>query len=172
MKRSQPKRDWREAQAKLEDEAECRFCGKGINLEKCHISGRKYDQPHPERPESSVLWVNPLDIVILDGPSTDSGSCHYKFDHGLIDLQEFLTVEEQARCVEVLGGIENARMRLAPSDYSSLMREARVLARVAEGGTVVSAEDVRILTAAYFNLENTEDATGIAERLDESVAVA
>lgn len=128
MKRSQPKRDWSDAQAKLEDEAACRVCDKRIDLEKCHISGRKYDQP---RFDQKQLYVDPRDIVILCGPSTDSRSCHNRFDSGQIDLQEHLTTEEQARCVEVLGSIENARMRLAPSDYRDEINAARVVSRTA-----------------------------------------
>ena len=45
-----------------------------------------------------------------------------------IDILEYLTLAEQLHVVEALGGIENARMRLAPLDYKTDIQQARGMA--------------------------------------------
>jgi hypothetical protein len=47
---------------------------------------------------------------------------------GRLDLLEYLTIEEQLHVVKALGGIENARMRLAPLDYKTTIQQARGMA--------------------------------------------
>jgi hypothetical protein len=107
-----PKRDWSDVDIDPNDP--CRFCGVRGRTTRAHVSGRKYDEPKPGR---KTLWVNPLDVVPLCGPVGDSSACHTRFDAGEIDLLPYLTYAEQARAVYVLGGIESARMRLAPLAY-------------------------------------------------------
>lgn len=129
MRRSQPKRDW--SAIEIDQFTPCLVCGIVGRTERAHVSGRKYDQPHPDRPTSKTLWVNPLDIAPLCGPALDPQSCHYRFDHGLLDLMEHLTPEQQLRAVELHGSIEQARRRLAPLDYRREIETARVEARLA-----------------------------------------
>ena len=110
MKRGSPKRDWTDSVAKLYDEACCRVCGSHSQLQQAHTAWCKFDQPKPGR---KTLWVNPLDTVPL---CLDD---HLAYDAGNLDLLGYLTVEEQVRVVQHLGGIEAARMRLAPLAYRS-----------------------------------------------------
>lgn len=44
---------------------------------------------------------------------------------------EYLTLDEQLHVVKALGGIENARMRLAPLDYKPHIESARLSLRAA-----------------------------------------
>jgi hypothetical protein len=121
-----PKRDWGDIDIDRNDP--CRICDLRGRTERAHISGRRFDQ---RKPGSKTLYVHPLDVVPLCGPATDYRSCHYRVDHGELDLLEHLRPVEQARAVEVMGTIEAARMRLAPSDYREPITAARVLAREA-----------------------------------------
>ena len=107
-----PKRIWDDIQT--DAMTPCRYCGHVGQTERAHISGRRFDRPKPGK---RTLWVNPDDIVPLCGPATDSASCHFKFDAGLLDLMPYLTPAEQVRAVENFGSIEQARMRLAPTAY-------------------------------------------------------
>ena len=45
-------------------------------------------------------------------------SCHSKFDRHEIDLLPALTFAEQGRAASLIG-LENARIRLCPSEYRS-----------------------------------------------------
>jgi hypothetical protein len=121
------RRDWSDVEITRDDP--CRVCGLEGRTERAHVSGRRFDRP---RPGQTTRWVNPLDVIPLCGPAGDYRSCHYRFDHGELDVLEHLTSAEQVRAVEVMCSIEAARMRLAPSDYRSPMTEARVSARLRE----------------------------------------
>lgn len=118
LKRSEPKRDWTDARAKVELEARCRVCGYEPGnpdmLDAAHIMDRKYDQP--AHTGTRTLYVNPLDIAPLC-PVFAPERCHQRFDAHELDLLPFLAPEEQTRAVELAGGIEAARKRLAPSAY-------------------------------------------------------
>lgn len=85
--------------------------------------GRRFDRPR--KPGGKTLWVNPLDIVPLCGPATDSQSCHGCYDRGEIDLLDRLDLDRQVRAVRLAGSIENARRRLAPLDYGRTIEAAR-----------------------------------------------
>ena len=98
-------RDW--SAITIEASDPCRICGSQGRTERAHVSGRTYDQ----RTGKGRWKVHPLDCVPLCKPH------HLAYDSGNLDLLGYLTVEEQARVVEHLLGIENARMRLAPSAY-------------------------------------------------------
>jgi hypothetical protein len=123
MKRSQPKRDWTDARAKVEREGSCRVwrgllgCDGGgqRNLEAAHIIGRKADRfpalGHigwtPREPWVIDEWpVDPLRIVPL------CQKHHRAYDAHELDLLPYLTVEEQAQAVLDAGGIELARNRI------------------------------------------------------------
>lgn len=126
MKRSQPRRDW--SAIDIDQDTPCLVCGIVARSTRAHVSGRKYDTPKPGR---KTLWVNPLDIVPLCGPVGDSNSCHSRFDAGQLDLLDHLDTPRQLRCVELLGSIEAARLRLAPGDYHRAIEAARVAVREA-----------------------------------------
>jgi len=119
----QPNRDWDDAIRKVREEGECRVCGVQRNLQAAHLAPRKHDKP--KRFGSNTLYVEPNNCVSL------CASCHFQFDAHRFDLLEYLTVEEQAHVVEVLGGIENARIRLAPLDYRPEIQGARAKQRMA-----------------------------------------
>ena len=119
----QPNRDWDDAIRKVREEAECRVCGVQRNLQAAHLAPRTHDKP--KRFGSKTLYVEPNNCVSL------CASCHFAFDSHRFDLLEYLTIEEQAHVVAVLGGIENARMRLAPLDYRPEIEGARIKQRMA-----------------------------------------
>jgi hypothetical protein len=109
---TEPKRYWIDAHSKVDIEARCRVCGwEGDGLETAHIMGRKFDQP--AHTGTRTLYVNPLDVVPLC-PVFAPEKCHHRYDHKELDLLPFLAPEEQTRAVEVAGGIEAARKRVAP----------------------------------------------------------
>jgi hypothetical protein len=56
--------------------------------------------------------------------------CHYGFDHSELDVLPYLSLEEQIHVVRVLGGLEQARIRLAPLDYRRDIQAARVTAEL------------------------------------------
>lgn len=111
LKRSEPKRDWTLAQAKVEDEGEfCRVCG-AIEVEKAHILGRKYDQPIS--PGSKTLLVLPDRIVPLCGEWANR--CHQRYDAHELDLLPYLTTAEQAQAILDAGSIGLALQRINPA---------------------------------------------------------
>ena len=117
----QPNRDWDDAIAKVREEGQCRVCGVQRGLEAAHLAPRRHDKP--KRFGSKTLYVDPDNIICL------CAHCHRdRFDMGRLDILEYLTIEEQVHVVKVMGGIENARMRLAPLDYKTGMQQARGMA--------------------------------------------
>jgi hypothetical protein len=111
MKRSQPAREWALALTKVEEEGECRACRRSdVHLEAAHVLGREHDTKPPlvwdQARDGDWEWkapflVAPQRIIPLCGPVGDSD------------------------------GIELARVRLDPDDYTEHMRQARV-AQIAE----------------------------------------
>ena len=116
---SEPKRDWTDARAKVDDAGRCRVCGLdtmqlamlGRSLEAAHTIGRTHDEPHPDCP-SAVLWVNPDHVVELCGPATSTDTCHAAYDGHTLDLLPMLTLEEQVAAVRCAGTIAAAVKRL------------------------------------------------------------
>lgn len=104
MKRSQPKRDWRDANE--QKRGPCRVCGEPYNVELAHLVGREFD---PKR--GSVRYVRPDSIVPLCGPSTDTTTCHGLQHAGLLDLIPHTTKEEQA-CAVLDIGLYSAYVKL------------------------------------------------------------
>jgi hypothetical protein len=117
LRRTQPKRDWSDARAKVEEEGCCRVCGSGTNVEAAHITGRKHDEPLLG---SQTLYVHPNRIVPLCGDYIGDEwrhGCHGRYDAHELDLLSYLTTAEQAQAVQDAGSIESARARLCPSAY-------------------------------------------------------
>jgi len=88
------RRDWSAAHAKVEQEGRCRVCRSLTELDPAHIVPRSLGGGQ------SDLAVVPL-----------CRTCHTAFDSHRLDLLPFLTYEEQAEAVRVVG-IERARRRL------------------------------------------------------------
>lgn len=103
-----PERDWSEAIRKVQIEGSCRVCGRTRweeKLEAAHVIGRaKADETHPDG--SGRLIVRGVDVVPL------CAACHRIYDARTLDLLPYLTGEEQARAVQVAGGILSALHRL------------------------------------------------------------
>jgi hypothetical protein len=101
-----PRRDWKDARAKVDAEGRCRSCrkpagggGSGVVLEAAHVIGREHDQPKREGVVLivGVLWVDPVDVVPL------CRTCHALYDQRRLDLLPVLTIEEQTAAVAKLG---------------------------------------------------------------------
>lgn len=141
MKRSRPTRNWQDARRKVETERRCRVCGAdpfhGGRLEAAHVIGRENDEE-----VGGVLWVNPLDVVPL------CGGCHRAYDARELDLLPYLTVGEQARAVQVAGGIAAALRRVGgPAGRGRTQREedqmgndGRSVEEIPGGGVVLSEQ--------------------------------
>lgn len=137
-KRSQePKRDWVDARAKCDEERCCRICKRTDRpIEAAHVLGREHDEPKVSKTTGAILqelYVHPDRIFPACGPFPDG--CHGDVDMRRINYLGFLTLEEQIQAVKDAGGIEPARMRLAPVEHreeveasSALEREAGVAA--------------------------------------------
>lgn len=121
MKRGQPKRDSRDAVAKCEEEGRCRVCGIERGLDLAHLAPREHDEPKPGRKTRYVEPDNAIPLCRHD---------HTDFDAHRLDVLPYLTLDEQLHVVRVLGGIEQARMRLAPLDYRRDIVAARATARL------------------------------------------
>ena len=80
------RRDWKAARAKVDREGCCRVCGIGGRLEAAHIIPRSLGG---EQREESIVPLCP--------------ACHRAYDGGRLDLLPYLTFEEQAEAVRVLG---------------------------------------------------------------------
>lgn len=102
------RRIWDDAIAKRDAEGKCRGCGRdayelakmGRRLEFAHLSGRKFDPPHPEK---NALYVRPESGAPLCGPATSTDTCHAKQEAGELDLIPVLSNEEAACAVLDLG---------------------------------------------------------------------
>jgi len=118
----QPKRDWTDARAKVEHEHCCRICKKeaasGRPLEAAHVLGREHDEPKVSGVTGEPLkelYVHPDRIFPACGPFP--GGCHGDAEYRRINVLPFLTLEEQLQAVRDAGGIELARIRLAPVEH-------------------------------------------------------
>lgn len=143
MKRSRPTRNWQDARRKVEQERRCRVCGADPflggrgRLEAAHVIGRENDEE-----VGGVRWVNPLDVVPL------CGDCHRAYDARELDLLPYLTVGEQARAVQVAGGIAAALRRVGgPAGRGRTQREedpmvndGRSVEEIPGGGVVLSEQ--------------------------------
>lgn len=111
---SAPERDWTEARAKVHAERMCRVCGLAGwegPVDAAHVVGRaKADEPHPDG--SGRLIVRAIDVVPL------CRRCHREYDEHRLDLLPHLTAAEQARAVQVAGGIMAALHRLTSTMWT------------------------------------------------------
>jgi hypothetical protein len=108
MKRSQPKRNWADARAKVSAEGVCRNCGNDYGLEAAHVWGREADEPTIDG--GTVLWVKPSRIIPL------CGRCHREYDAHRLDALPLLSTEEQVQLTRDAGGIV-AAFRRATGSY-------------------------------------------------------
>ncbi len=116
----EPKRDWTDARAKVEEEGCCRICKRSDRkLEAAHILGREHDEPKlkvepitGELVPSKTLHVEPDRIVPLCGPFPEG--CHGDVDYNRVNLVHYLTIDEQVQAVKDAGGIAPAWVKLAP----------------------------------------------------------
>lgn len=108
MKRKPTPRDWGDVTTTADDP--CRWCGVAGQTERAHIAGRAHDR----KQDNGVRYVNPDSIVPL------CRDHHRQYDAHRLDLLSCLTLAEQVQAVIELGGIEAARIRLVPSEYSKL----------------------------------------------------
>jgi hypothetical protein len=91
-RRSQPRRDWTGARAKVENEACCRRCGGTYRLEAAHVIGREVDR-------DAAYVVLAVRIVPL------CNYCHGAYDRHEIDLLPHLRLEEQIAATRDAGGM-------------------------------------------------------------------
>lgn len=105
IKRAKPKRDWVAAREKVEAEGRCRVCGRTFLLEAAHVIPRSRVGIRGGKGEA------PANIVPLCGADPyDGGSCcHGSYDSGTLDLRPFLTADEWAYAVELVGLAEAER---------------------------------------------------------------
>jgi predicted restriction endonuclease len=92
------RRDWTAAHRKVEDELYCRVCDRQAD-DAAHIV--------PRSRGGSDVADNILPLC---------RDHHQELDSHRLDILEYLTREEQAEAVRLLG-LEDARQRLVPSDY-------------------------------------------------------
>jgi hypothetical protein len=130
LRRIQPKRDWTDARAKVEQEGCCRICKRSDRpLEACHVLGREHDEPKVSKETGEILkelYVHPDRIFPGCGPFPEG--CHGDVDMRRINVLPYLTLEEQLQAVKDAGGIAVAAMRLAPVDHREEVEASRVVA--------------------------------------------
>jgi len=121
MKRSEPKRDWSDARAKVEEEGCCRICKRTDRpLEAAHVLGREHDEPKVSKTTGEILkelYVHPDRVIPACGPFPEG--CHGAQHNREINTQAHLTLEEQLQAVRDAGSIEAARIRLEPVNYNA-----------------------------------------------------
>ena len=98
MKRA--RRDWAWARMKVESEGRCRVCQSAGQVDAAHVLGRKYD--------SNDGVVQPDDVIPL------CRSCHEKYDLRKLGVLPYLSLEEQAAAVRLVGIVRTLR-RVDPS---------------------------------------------------------
>lgn len=124
---SQPKRDWDDARAKVEEEGCCRICKRtDRKLEAAHVLGREHDEPKVSERTGEILqelYVDPDRVFPACGPFPEG--CHGDAEHRRINVLPYLTLEEQIRAVKDAGGIAPAAMRLAPVEHREEVEASR-----------------------------------------------
>jgi len=111
-----PKRDWKDARAKVEDEGRCRICHIERGLQAAHVTRREFDRP---KPGQKTRWVNPDSIIAL------CPVCHAAYDRHELSILAHLTHAEQVKALEDMNTIEAVRRRTDPLDYTRTMEAAR-----------------------------------------------
>jgi hypothetical protein len=110
---TQPRRDWGLARSKRDAEgARCRLCKSSCQVELAHVWRRQADRYWADGTPQGALWiVLPERVVPL------CREHHRAYDAHLIDLLGHLTPQEEAQAVIDADGLENARIRICPSEY-------------------------------------------------------
>ena len=85
------KRSWKEARAKVDRDG-CRLCGSYFAVEAAHLIARS---------RITTGGEDPRNIVPLCG--NRGCEAHRSFDEGRLDILPYLTREEQAYAVELVG---------------------------------------------------------------------
>ena len=111
-----PRRDWRDARNKVEDEGRCRLCHIARGLEAAHVLGRRFDRP---KLGQKTLWVNPDSVVPL------CRACHSEYDAHEVSILPRLTRAEQLQALKDAGTIEAVRRRTDPLDFARPIERAR-----------------------------------------------
>lgn len=99
MKRRKVRRNWHDAQEKVNAEGKCRNCQRtteqlraiGRRLEAAHLLGRVYDA----KGAGGIRYVHPDSVIPLCGPPTDTGTCHHEFDAHRLRLWHRLNPQEE-----------------------------------------------------------------------------
>ncbi|HUB98537.1 MAG TPA: hypothetical protein VMS11_01810 [Solirubrobacterales bacterium] len=138
IRRKEPDRDWKDARAKVDEEGCCRICKRSDRkLEAAHVLGREHDEPKVNKRTGEilkVLYVHPDRVLPACGAAPDgTAGCHEDVDAHRINYLQHLTLPEQLQAVKDAGGIEAARIRLAPVDHRQEVEENSA-AVVAENG--------------------------------------
>lgn len=126
---TEPKRDWTDARAKVEEEGCCRICKRSDRkLEAAHILGREHDEPKVRQASAGgvilkELYVHPNRVVPLCGPFPEG--CHGDVEYHRVNLVHVLTLDEQLQAVKDAGGIGEAWRALAPVDYRAEVEAVR-----------------------------------------------
>jgi predicted restriction endonuclease len=108
------RRDWTSARAKVEVEGECRSCGIRDGARFMSADGFWARS----RIEAAHLWPRSRGgSQEADGILPLCGDCHSRFDSHRLDVLGVLSLDEQIELVRQAGGIEQARIRSAPSAY-------------------------------------------------------
>lgn len=95
------KRDWAAARAKVDREAVCRVCSHGNGF----VTGPALDAAHiiPRSRVNPGVGEDGRNILPL------CRGCHISYDQGRLDVLPYLTREEQAYAVELVGLYEAYR---------------------------------------------------------------
>jgi hypothetical protein len=102
------RRNWDLAIAKIADEGACRACGRSDRKLDCaHVVGRRADVR-----SGNTAIVNPDSIIPLCGPSTDTASCHCRYDQHRLDVCGLLSLDESVQAVRDAGGLGAAYRRV------------------------------------------------------------
>lgn len=113
IKRSQPRRNWTEARAKVVEEGACRTCraregdvraGEIVRLQAAHLADRSYDR-------RDGYFVKPERVVPL------CRACHETYDgpaslRGALRMEAVVTADETEQLVADLGSLGLAWRRL------------------------------------------------------------
>ena len=92
------RRDWHAPIEKVQQESRCRVCGRtGLKLDACHVIPRSRVKPGPGEDARNIVPM--------------CRQHHTDYDHGRLDLLPYLSREEQAYAVELVG-LEEARRRI------------------------------------------------------------
>lgn len=112
--KSKRRRDWTDAHAKVEEEGGCRLAKDPVH--RIHCAG-PIDPAHVID-RSLGGGMEPASVVPL------CRHHHSAFDAHELDLLGHLTRDEEVAAVQAVG-LESARIRICPSDYSPFLVSAR-----------------------------------------------